>query len=433
VIRVRLTAWYVALLALILSGFSGYLYVSFARDMHEELARSLASEADRLIANIELESGQPQFGEGSETLPPGMLATVHDPAGNLLEAADPRQAEPETANGWAVLSRPVVIDGVELGVLTVARSEADTEAAVHELLVLMLLAVPLTLALASAGGLFLAGRALAPIDRITRTAASIGVDDLSRRLAVRSTDEVGRLARTFDDMLARLERAFQRQRQFTSDASHELRTPLTLLASQIDVALERRRTPAEYQRVLSSLRADTTRMSQLVGELLTLARADDGQQLLSAEPLDLANLVHSVVDTMQPLAEQRGVRLTQAVDSTSLVHGDQTRLSQLLINVVDNGLRYTPRGGTVAVGVGLENTSAVVRVSDTGVGIAADHLPHVFERFYRVDAARARADGGSGLGLAICRWIAEAHGGSLAVNSELERGSTFTLRLPRFT
>jgi len=131
VIRVRLTAWYVVLLALILSAFSAYLYFSFTRDLHEELQRALASEADRLIANIELESGEPQFGEGSETLPPGMLATLHDPAGNLLEAADPRQAEPETANGWAVLSRPVVIDGVELGVLTVARSEADIEAAVH--------------------------------------------------------------------------------------------------------------------------------------------------------------------------------------------------------------------------------------------------------------------------------------------------------------
>jgi heavy metal sensor kinase len=432
VIRVRLTAWYVALLALILTAFSASVYLSFSRDLREELSRSLASEAQRLIANIELESGHPQFGEGSDTLPPGMLAELHDQSGHVLEATDPRKPVPPSDEGWVVLSVPVVREGLEIGVLTIARSETDVEAARHELLLLMLFAVPLTLVLASAGGLFLASRALAPIDRITRTAASIGVDDLSRRLDVRSSDEVGRLANTFDDMLARLERAFQRQRQFTSDASHELRTPLTLLASQIDVALERRRRPPEYERVMRSLRTDTARMSALVGELLTLARADAGQQLLCAEPLDLADLVRSVVATMQPLAERCGVRLTHSVDFGSIVEGDQTRLSQLLINLVDNGLRYTPPGGTVALGVRLDDASAVVRVSDTGVGIAAEHLPHVFERFYRIDAARARADGGSGLGLAICRWIAEAHGGSLAVSSELQRGSTFTLRLPRF-
>ena len=431
-IRVRLTAWYVGLLALILTAFSAFLYFSFAQGLHDELNHSLASEAQRLIANIELESGVPQFGEGSDTLPPGMLATLTDSAGAVLDTTDSRLSEPP-ASGWAVLNVPVERDDLVHGTLTIARSTADVQAATRQLLLLILLAVPLTLALASAGGLFLAGRALAPIDRITRTAASISVDDLSRRLGARGTDEVGRLAHTFDDMLARIEHAFQRQRQFTSDASHELRTPLTLLTSQIDVALARRRTAADYERILRSLRADTARMSQLVGELLTLARADAGQQLLSTEPLDLGALVHSVVETMQPLAERRGVQLSHAVEIPSSVHGDQTRLSQLLIHLVDNGLRYTPRGGMVTVGIGQEDSSAVVHVSDTGVGIAAEHLPHVFERFYRVDAARARADGGSGLGLAICRWIAEAHGGSLAVRSELQRGSTFTLRLPRFT
>jgi signal transduction histidine kinase len=203
-----------------------------------------------------------------------------------------------------------------------------------------------------------------------------------------------------------------------------------MLASQIDVALDRERSPEEYERLLTSLREDTTRMSQLLGELLTLARADVGQQLLSREALALGDLVGNVVPAMQPLAAQRGVQLTEAIRAPAVVEGDQTRLSQLLLNLVDNGLRYTPAGGSVNVSVAEDGAYALLRVTDTGIGISSEHLPHVFERFYRADAARARADGGSGLGLAICQWIAEAHGGHIDVESQLGRGTTFSVRLP---
>jgi signal transduction histidine kinase len=206
-----------------------------------------------------------------------------------------------------------------------------------------------------------------------------------------------------------------------------------MLASEIDVAMDRRRSPEEYEQILASLREDTTRMSGLLGELLTLARADAGQQLLAREALGLGELVRSIVPAMQPLAAQRGVRLTENIDAPAVVDGDQTRLSQLLLNLVDNGLRYTPAGGSLCVSVSQENHSAVLRVADTGVGIAAEHLPHVFERFYRTDAARGRADGGAGLGLAIGQWVAEAHGGHISVESQPGRGTTFTVRLPLAT
>jgi heavy metal sensor kinase len=295
----------------------------------------------------------------------------------------------------------------------------------------MALAVPLTLLLASAGGLFLAGRALGPIDRITRAAAAIGAEDLSRRLEFRgSHDEIGRLAATFDRMLDRLDAAFRRQRQFTADASHELRTPLAVLASQIDVALERPRATEEYQQLLVSLREDTAQMGRLLGELLTLARADAGQQLLSRERLELGELVQNVVSTMQPLATQRGVQLAEDVRVQAVVDGDQTRLSQLLLNLVDNGLRYTPAGGKVCVSVEREGAWDVIKVADTGQGIASEHVPHVFERFYRADPSRARSDGGAGLGLAIGQWIARAHGGRIDVESQPGRGSTFSVYLP---
>jgi heavy metal sensor kinase len=332
---------------------------------------------------------------------------------------------------WRVVTTPVVAAGVPIAILQVARSQAEIEATLRQLALLMAVAVPLTLLLASAGGLFLAGRALGPIDRITRAAAAIGAEDLSRRLHFgQARDEVGRLAATFDSMLDRLDASFRRQRQFTADASHELRTPLTMLTSQIDVALDRQRSPQEYEQLLASLREDTTRMAELLGELLTLARADAGQQLVAREALGLGDLVRSVVPAMQPLAAQRGVQLTETIDAQAVIDGDQTRLSQLLLNLVDNGLRYTPAGGSVNVSVSQDGPFAVLRVADTGVGIAAEHLPHVFERFYRTDAARARAEGGAGLGLAICQWIAEAHGGHIGVESEPGRGATFEVRLP---
>jgi heavy metal sensor kinase len=330
-----------------------------------------------------------------------------------------------------VLTSPVTENGIQIGILQVGRPVAEVDATLRQLALLLAVAVPFTLLVASAGGLFLAGRALDPIDRITRAAAAIGADDLSRRLNFRGTrDEIGRLAATFDRMLDRLDQAFRRQRQFTADASHELRTPLTMLASQIDVALERKRSSAEYERLLRSLREDAARMTQLVSELLTLARADAGQQVLTREELDLSELVRSVVPAMQPLAVQRGLRLTEDIQAVATVSGDQTRLTQLVINLVDNALRYTPQGGTVSVSVGSDREWAVLRVHDTGVGIAAEHLPHLFERFYRADPARARADGGAGLGLAIAQWVTQAHGGQISVDSELGRGSTFTVRLP---
>jgi signal transduction histidine kinase len=292
-IRVRLTLWYVALLAGILFAFSGLLYLSLARSLSQELDLTLSTEAQRLVASMDFENGGPQLGDGPDNLRIGTVAALYDASGRRLLAYDPRQPLPalpealsRAAQGgqtfvtasfqdgtqWRVMTTPVTENGFQTAILQVGRPVAEVDATLRQLAVLLALAVPLTLLVASAGGLFLAGRALDPIDRITRAAAEIGADDLSRRLNFRgSRDEVGRLAATFDRMLDRLERAFRRQRQFTADASHELRTPLTMLASQIDVALERERKPAEYEDLLRSLREDSARMTQLVSELLTLA------------------------------------------------------------------------------------------------------------------------------------------------------------------
>ena len=451
-IRVRLTLWYVALLAIILLAFSAVLYASLSRSLSQQMDLSLSTEAERLITSLDVENGALHLGEGPDNLRIGTVAALYDRTGQRLVAYDPRQPLPAVPQAlgaaalgqqtyvtaglpdgtqWRVLSTPVTENGVQIAVLQVGRPAAEMEAALRQLALVLAIALPLTLVLASAGGLFLAGRALDPIDRITRAAAAIGADDLSRRLNLRGTrDEVGRLAATFDRMLDRLDQAFRRQRQFTADASHELRTPLAMLASQIDVALERKRTPAQYVDVLQSLRDDAARMSQLVSELLTLARADAGQQLLIREELNLSELARSVVQTMQPLAAQRSIQLTDRLEPDVRVSGDQMRLTQLVINLIDNAIRYTPLDGSVTVSVSRDGEFAAVSVKDTGIGIDPEHLPHLFERFYRVDPSRARADGGTGLGLAIGQWIARAHGGDISVESTRGQGSVFTVRLP---
>ena len=449
-IRARLTLWYVALLALILCAFCAFLYFSLSRTLHDETDRALADAARGALDTLDVRDGVAHLGETPDGLVSGTLVVLADVQGQPLNANVPAAtvlplaaSAREAGSGpllttvalqgdeWRVLSQPVDGGGQTTAVLQVARSEQGVEVALDRLLLLMGLAVPLALLLAVAGGLFLASRALGPIDRITRTAARIGAADLSRRLALpASPDEVGRLAATFDRMLERLEEAFARQRRFTADASHELRTPLALLTSRADVALARPRTLAEYREALTGVRDDAARMAQLLGELLTLARVDRGQELLAREPVALADLVADTLAALEPLATDRQVALQVGALLPCIVTGDQTRLTQLLINLVDNALKYTPAGGRVTVGLARDADMALLSVADTGIGIPPEHLPRLFERFYRVDAARTRTAGGAGLGLAIAEWIAQAHGGTIAVTSRSGGGSVFSVRLP---
>jgi heavy metal sensor kinase len=451
-IRVRLALWCVALLALILLAFSGALYIGLARGVQTEADSRLTMAGQQTLAVVDIEGNRLDEPVRAEQLPGGVAVTVYNGRGDLLFSNSHGLALPplnrdavqamrgpwviSTIAGpdgvdWRLLTAPVLENGRPAGAVQVARAQPEVAAALRQLLLLMALAIPATLVLAGVGGLFLAGRALGPIDRLTRAAAAIGADDLARRLEPPpQLDEVGRLALTFNGMLDRLERAFRRQRQFTADAAHELRTPLAMLASQVDVLLERPRQADEYRRALASMREDMSRLNVLVSELLTLARADAGQQALGREWLALDTLVEDVLTAMAPLAESRGVRLAHANGKEAAVEGDQTRLTQLLINLLDNAVKYTPAGGAVTVAVRSEAPWAVVEVADTGVGIAPEHLGRLFERFYRADPARARADGGAGLGLAISQWIVQAHGGEIAVASQPGRGTVVTVRLP---
>ncbi len=231
-------------------------------------------------------------------------------------------------------------------------------------------------------------------------------------------------------MIGRLERSFAEIRRFTADASHELRTPLTAIRSETEVALRSPLSPADYQHLLGSILEECDRLTRLTDQLLTLCREDTGAAHPSAEPLDLSKLVSGVVETMRPVAEGKGLRVRAARNGTLVIHGDEARLRQVFYNLLDNAIKYTLPGGTIDVGLQCQEQTAVVTIDDTGIGIPAEHLPRIFDRFYRVDKARSREHGGTGLGLSIARSIVDAHGGNIRITSALGQGTICTVTLP---
>jgi heavy metal sensor kinase len=296
----------------------------------------------------------------------------------------------------------------------------------------ILLAVgSIVLILTLAAGWFLTGRALAPIARISEAAAAVSASNLAARIDVAEMEtELGDLATTINSTFDRLQRAFDQQTQFTADASHELRTPLSIVLAQADLTLKRTRSVAEYQDALETIRRSARRMKSVVEGLLVLARADTGALALVKEEMDLAPAVEDACRLLAPLAAERSVNLETRLQPL-LAWVDRERFAELMANLIGNAIRYNREGGRVEVCLQNKNGDALLEVADTGIGIPEDELPHVFERFYRVDKARSRALGGSGLGLAIAKWVVEAHGGRITVASQAGHGTTFNVWLPR--
>jgi two-component system, OmpR family, sensor kinase len=315
-----------------------------------------------------------------------------------------------------------------------ASSIRSTEVAIRELLGTMLVVTPL-LVIASVGlSYVIAGHALRPVDQIIDEVRAISDGrSLHRRLPIEpSNDEIARLVVTLNEMIERLEKSFAALRRFTADASHELKTPLAVLRADVERSMSSSVSRAERLVALEEALQETTRMADLVDSLLTLARADEGRFDLHREPVDLEPLVRDVFETASILGEAAGITVVMPEISPVMVLGDATRLRQLFLNLTTNAIKYTPRGGSVDLSLTSHDRTAAFSVRDSGLGISAADLPHVFERFYRADRARSRSPerGGFGLGLAISQWIAEAHGGNIAVRSRLGRGSTFTVTLP---
>ncbi len=449
-IRARLTLWYAALLGVALMAFGGLLYWSLSSWLYAQNTALLRMHAEQVAGELEVKSGRLTWSEQDDLATAGTLVAAYDQTGSQvlgpsLPTVFPVRLPPgDTVSGQTrrfhlpggdaeTLTLAVTQDGVPVGWVVVMRSLRTADDALLRLLRLLFLSIPLILLTAATGGLLLARRALAPISRITDKARAISHNNLSERLGGPATpDEVGRLASTLDEMLDRLDQAFERQRQFTADASHELHTPLAIISAQAEEALRRPEDTAVVRGALETIRQQVRRMGKLTSQLLTLARADAAPEGPSErERLDLASLATDVVDEMREFAGQKGTDLAVTAGVPVWVLGDQTGLTELFVNLIDNAIRYTPPGGRVSVDVGRRGADAVVSVADTGPGIPPEDLPRLFERFYRVDKARSHAQGGTGLGLAIARTVARAHGGDIEVASRPGQGATFTVHLPR--
>ncbi len=457
-IRLRLTLWYTAIFSLILIIFSLVVGVGLTRSLLNSIDTHLQREVSEILGNLKFgddddhTGGSFQLGytpeegvywrllndQGRPLIDPGQFAgaTFNTALVNLKYA----QLENATMGDGAAVrlyTAPFIIERQGAGVVQVAESTSHVQDVQRQLVALLAIGIPLTLLASGAGGWFLASSALAPIDRITRAARQISAHDLHQRLNLNlPNDEVGRLAATFDQMLARLDNAFNQQRRFIADASHEMKTPLTILKGDVEVALARPRSAEAYRQTLENVNETTDRLIALVQELLLLARADSRQAALKIASFNLAQLLTDQVSSLMGRAVQKQIALNLDAPDVLPIEADESKLSRLFMNLVDNALKYCPPGASVTVRAEARAEQICVTVTDTGPGIAPEHLPYLFDRFFRVDQARARilADGqtsGAGLGLSIVQWLAEVHHGRVEVASVVNQGATFTVWLPQ--
>ena len=454
-IRWRLTLWYAVLLSVTMALFSGTLYIFLRQEFYDGLDEQLLEQAGVFLTAVEQEDGRAQLeseagGVGGEFLvrlldadgrirrdPGNSLAGVpvdrHVLASVLAGETSYSTTHDNGAETIRLISVPVrakEAGGGTVGVLQIGLDRDEVDEPLTKLLHALALAGPFALLFSAVGGYLLAGRVLTPVTTITDLAGRIGPRDLGARLDLDlPNDELGRLARTFDEMLARIDNAFEQQRRFAGDAAHELRTPLSMMRSQVDIALARPRSAVFYREALQKLDGDVDRMSGLVSTLLTLARADAGHLALDGASFDAAETVELVLEQYTPIAAEVNIDLRSEAATAPLV-ADEDLLVQVLVNLIDNALSHTPAGGTVTVGCGRDNGHIRFWVVDTGEGIAPEHQSRIFDRFYRVDAGRSRERGGTGLGLAICRSVVETLGGSISLESVPDRGTRVDVLLP---
>jgi heavy metal sensor kinase len=453
-IRWRLTVWNTLALGAVLAVFAALVYLLFRQALYEQTDRLLRAGFGQLQNDPRIETAtNERINDWIEEFRDHQhfFCVVYRPDGSV-QARTPELA-PESVPPLPVSAgergeydadlpgigrQRIMVEHLRLGgrdfiVLLLAPLDAVDHELGH-MSVVLLTAGLLALVLSGILAYWLARQALGPVDRLRRAADAITAERLDQRLAIPNPhDELGLLAQTINAMIARLERSFAEVRRFTADASHELRTPLTALRTEVEVALRKQLSTAEHQQLLGSLLEELGRMSRLTDQLLTLSRRDAGVEHIASGPLNLHALVSGVVDAMQPLAESKGLWLQLYGDGPVRILGDEGRLRQVFINLLDNALKYTPEGGTVTVRVGKRNLSGTVAVEDTGIGIPPEHLPQIFDRFYRVDQARTRAEGGTGLGLSIAQSIVKAHGGTIEIASSPGQGTVCAVALPTIT
>ena len=332
---------------------------------------------------------------------------------------------------WYIYDLSYRLNGYGLVFVRGISSVTDAESSFRITLRFAVIVLPLLVVLTAVIGYLFTRRTLRPVRRITETVHQIqGDQDLSRRVELgKGKDEIYQLADTFDQLLTKIESAFQREQQFTSDVSHELRTPVTVILAQCDAILSDASLPAEQRVSIGLIQKKAQNMAQMISQLLLLSRADQGRQQLQPELLNLSELTEMVCEEQAMLSEEKKIAITTQIEPDLFVKVDETFYIRMLVNLISNAISYGKAGGHILVSCYEQSGFFVGQVEDDGIGIAAEDLPHIWERFYRVDSSRS-ASGHSGLGLSMVKWIVEAHGGTISVKSSPGEGSIFTFLLP---
>jgi heavy metal sensor kinase len=454
----RLIAWYGALVILVVLGFGAFTYHSLQRRLTEEMVQTLTRRAEQIRDHIL--NGNPSTAALASTIeaiyspeansrfirilrPDGSTAYVsgrpkdelfHPSQIPLPDATIYRAAthQEPLASGFHLLMirAPEEVRGntwiIEMGAPT-----DQIESAVHELLRTLLFTLPLLIVVAAAGGYFLVRRSLKPVEDIRATAEQITFGNLSSRLPVVATgDALEHLSLTLNQMLERLEDAYHQASRFSADASHELRTPLTIMRTELESIVQEPSLTDSWRERFGSVLEEAEYLSRITESLFAISRLDAGEAKMEDMPLDLAQVVVGTAEQMLLMAEEKQIAIDMQAITSVPVEGDYARLKQVVVNLLDNAIKYTPRGGKIHIEVIAAHPKAVLIIRDNGIGIAADALPHVFKRFYRAEKVRSRAMGGAGLGLAIVRSIIQAHGGTVDIQSEEGMGTQVTIELP---
>jgi heavy metal sensor kinase len=461
-IRARLTLWYTGLLTVTLLLLGGVTYGLMVRSLDRDVDNALRNIAQVLSVQVRKEAAA-MFPTNIDDVfrrffgfsPHDRYVQMLDPRGQHDPRLLPRSTQklPFSPQAQANVRRGLptfeTIDGVVdypvrlltmpvhdnanrlINVVQVGLSLKNSYETRRHFVRILALVFPIALLLAAGGGWLLAHRVLAPVDQMTTAAQRIGAERLAERLEETGTgDELDRLATTLNAMLSRLDDAFRQIRQFSADASHELQTPLTILKGELEVALRSPRSPEAYQHILESALEEIDRIAVLVDGLMLLARADAGVLRMDHQPVELHQLIHEVYGHTKVLADTQSVTLSLGTLEPVVIQGDYERLRRLLLNLIDNGIKYTPAGGQVTLALRRCDKWVFLDVTDTGIGLFPAEQDRIFQRFYRTDSARNQGASGSGLGLCIAYSIATAHGGTIDLESTPGQGSTFTVRLP---
>jgi signal transduction histidine kinase len=459
-LRARVTTFYVGTLAIALLMFSAAIYFGAKAFLMRALERKLSNNAHSIVSDYLVpmsEKGDAWFVEEmGESYPPGysdpsvrvshgtkilyQTGDMRDPFVNMSQIPLPSKPEwfntfhrDEVSGGQRIVLytlRYYAADGSVILVETGATTE-PIQHVLRSLLLILLFVSPIILVVAAVGGYFLMSRPLKPVVSLTEQAERVGRKELGERLPVIPTgDELERLALALNRMIERLETALAHNHRFSADASHELRTPLTIIRGELESLIETPSLPSPVMEGIGSALEESSRMAKIVNSLMTISRLDCGGEAMELAPVELAEVVGVTLDQMGLLAEEKQISLRFEPAEATYVAGDSMRLKQIVVNLVDNAIKYTPVGGNVSVSVIAEGMKAVLRVADTGIGIPAAALPLVFDRFYRADEARSRESGGTGLGLSIVKAICMAHDGVVSVESVEGKGTIFRVELP---